>query len=112
MFSTSVLLDKIEFNQTSESAVAQCVQNLYVILKQGDRLVAQNCLRTHPTWWADQMPQLSGRRLRDIAIAGTHDSAAYALSSHRLSHYIPRRMRNYILTQDESIYNQLVYGIR
>lgn len=74
-----------------------------------DKILAKNCLRTNPSWMETIYPLISSRPLTSLMLPGTHNSATY---SRQLDKNVLNMINKYQLNQDESIFNQLVYGIR
>ncbi|KAK6631709.1 hypothetical protein RUM43_013773 [Polyplax serrata] len=70
-----------------------------------------DCFRIQPAWMGQNKMKLKNLSLPTMFLPGTHNSATDVMEAMRrrrgLSH-----LDNFILTQDQSIWNQLVYGIR
>ncbi|KAG7160236.1 PI-PLC X domain-containing protein 1-like 2 [Homarus americanus] len=75
---------------------------------RNDRLIATDCIKIHPGWMSSLSEQLSGVALRDLVIPGVHDSGTYTPYTSSSDNSLLK----YAITQDESIYNQLVFGQR
>ncbi|XP_046384084.1 uncharacterized protein LOC124154421 [Ischnura elegans] len=69
------------------------------------QLLASSCIRTRPTWMHDLAPQIGQKRLRDLFIPGTHDSGSFAEGT-------GDRITKYTYTQEESVFQQLIFGCR
>ncbi|KAL1455205.1 hypothetical protein WDU94_009316 [Cyamophila willieti] len=65
-------------------------------------------METNPTWMQDNANVLSKMSIRHMFIPGTHDSGASTEEDNNGEH----RVQKYVMTQDETILNQLVFGIR
>lgn len=74
-----------------------------------NKILARNCLKTNPTWMQASFSYISSRSLPNLMIPGTHNSATY---NKLLDKSVLQIINKYQLNQDESIFNQLVYGIR
>ena len=72
-----------------------------------DTLLHMDCLKIRPTWMWDHQQQLSSLSLWSLFIPGTHNSACYKGSLTRRDTF-----SRYLLTQDTSVWGQLVHGIR
>lgn len=68
------------------------------------------CMKLHPTWMTDRWAQLGKFRLRELFIPGTHDSSASRPGL--LPIFWNLRVHKYSITQDVSIRDQLLQGIR
>lgn len=74
-----------------------------------NKVLAQNCLKINPTWMRDSFQYIGPRSLPSIMIPGTHNSGTYPK---QLDKTVLHMINKYQMNQDESIFNQLVYGIR
>lgn len=54
------------------------------------------------------MQHIGHRSLLELALPGTHNAGSYEMAANRRF----ARLDKYIYCQDESIWNQLVYGVR
>lgn len=67
-----------------------------------------NCLKTNPFWMGKIFHRIKDKKITDLIIPGTHNSGSY-------DRFKPEKetlIRKYSLCQDETVWNQLVYGIR
>lgn len=68
------------------------------------------CMRTNAFWMNSMRNQLGNRKMRQLFLPGTHDSASYKYN------FDPNQMETlvtrYSLTQDDDIMSQLIHGIR
>lgn len=74
-----------------------------------NKILAQNCLKTGPTWMYDSFQFIETRSLPSLMIPGSHNSATYPKT---LDKTVLHMINKYQMNQDECIFNQLVYGIR
>lgn len=74
-----------------------------------NKILAKNCLKTNPTWMFDSFAWFGARSLPSLMLPGTHNSGTYP---HQLDKTVLQMINKYQINQDESIFNQLVYGIR
>ncbi|XP_053677127.1 PI-PLC X domain-containing protein 1 [Anopheles nili] len=81
----------------------------YFVTPNGTVLSA-HCLKLYPTWMEDLRPHLSGFRMRELFIPGTHDSASYKRDFD--PHSQETIISKYALTQDDDIRSQLLQGVR
>lgn len=75
-----------------------------------NKIMARNCLKTNPNWMLDNFPYIESRSLPTLMIPGTHNSATYPVG--QLDKSVLQMINKYKMNQDESIFNQLIYGIR
>lgn len=71
-------------------------------------MVVKKCLRTRPRWMEESMSVIGHRSVIELALPGTHNAGSYEVAANRR---FPR-LDKYIYCQDESIWNQLIYGVR
>lgn len=72
-------------------------------------VVTENCIKTNPFWMAEIEPMIEDKSMNEIMLPGTHNAGSYQVG------YVAgtgARLNKYVICQDESIFNQLVYGIR
>ncbi|XP_075228135.1 PI-PLC X domain-containing protein 1-like [Lycorma delicatula] len=102
------------------------------IVSNKSRAVVSTCFAVHPTWMEHYWDIIKDRPLNQIFIPGTHDSASYEGLNHnplkKMSGYYRKTalfsffkhvkqnivpfINLYALTQDQNIFDQLVFGIR
>ncbi|GIY44440.1 PLCXc domain-containing protein [Caerostris darwini] len=104
-FETVVSLPYVNFD--AKHNVSRCLGFWAAYLEAG-RLVHSNCLRTHPDWMYNMKETIGNKTLKCLMIPGTHDSGCYR----RYDPYKDTIFDKYVYTQDEPVFNQLVYGIR
>lgn len=73
-------------------------------------VTSTSCLRTNAFWMNEMRKQLENRKIRQIFLPGTHDSASYKRG------FDPTKSENivtkYTVTQDDDAMSQLIHGIR
>lgn len=74
-----------------------------------NKILARDCLKTNPTWMQTIFASISSRSLPNLMVPGSHNSGTY---SKQLDKSVLQIINKYQLNQDESIFNQLLYGIR
>lgn len=74
-----------------------------------DRILARNCFKTNANWMSDIFQIIGSRSLPNIMLPGTHNSGTYQSVFDKSQLQL---INKYKITQDESIFNQLIYGIR
>ena len=73
-----------------------------------DSPLATDCIKVHPRWMSVLKERLGDIPLRQLVLPGAHEAGTYAP-------YVPAgdgNLMKYTVTQDESVYKQLVYGNR
>lgn len=91
-------------NRLFEECVGYCLA-----YHSRNKILAKNCLKTNPNWMLSSFQQIGTRSLPSLMIPGSHNSATY---QKLLDKSVLNMINKYQLNQDESIFNQLVYGIR
>ncbi|XP_055924403.1 uncharacterized protein LOC129956509 [Argiope bruennichi] len=104
-FETNVSLPYFEFS--TEDIVSKCL-GFWVAYVEAGSVVHSSCLLTHPDWMHNISDMIGHKPLKSLMIPGTHDSGCYM----RYDPYKDTVYERYIFTQEESVFNQLVYGIR
>lgn len=95
------------FNWTSLTTDT-CLGFWAVLSTPESPVASTSCLRARPRWMQQRCRELSRFRFVDLFIPGTHNSAMYDTSSpDRVSFF-----DHFLLNQEETILNQLLYGIR
>ncbi|KAG5667980.1 hypothetical protein PVAND_015938 [Polypedilum vanderplanki] len=84
--------------------------DFWIFFIQNDQMKVQNCFQLHPTWMNDMKNILINRKVRDLFLPGTHDSASYKRGFDPT--YMDNLITKYSLTQDDDIKSQLYHGIR
>ena len=95
-------------NKLSSSLWSGCVKYWIAYVRKNRQLVVKKCLRTRPRWMEETMGQIGHRSLLQLALPGTHNAGSYEIPA-KMNF---ARIDKYIYCQDESIWNQLIYGIR
>lgn len=88
--------------------VDECVGYCVAYHSRG-RILAKNCLKTNPNWMQDSYQYINSRSLPSLMLPGSHNSGTY---SRQLDKTVLQMINKYQMNQDESIYNQLVFGLR
>ncbi|KYB29346.1 PI-PLC X domain-containing protein 1-like Protein [Tribolium castaneum] len=78
---------------------AECF-DYYITSRRNNSIIHSQCLSIQPAW----MSNFGDLRIGDMMIPGTHNSGAWRTK-------LPG-FKNYVLNQDKSMWEQLVYGIR
>ncbi|KAJ6224489.1 hypothetical protein RDWZM_003034 [Blomia tropicalis] len=92
----------------SSSLWSGCVKYWIAYIWQNKQIVMKKCLSTRPRWMEENMQHIGHRSLLELALPGTHNAGSYEMAANRRF----ARLDKYIYCQDESIWNQLVYGVR
>lgn len=108
-YSDSWVTTEVEFERPDLSASPGACLGYWVAYYRGDVLLSSNCLRSQPQWMWENRELLGDRRLIDLVLPGTHDSGAYEEYRGAIS---DNPVTMYAITQEESIFNQLMYGVR
>ncbi|XP_031839276.1 PI-PLC X domain-containing protein 1 isoform X1 [Nomia melanderi] len=88
------------------SFTQRCTGYSVALLTATSDLKEVNCLKTQPTWMKERQNILGPRRISEIFLPGTHDSASYAEDD--TGNFIT----NNAVTQDTDILGQLIHGVR
>lgn len=94
--------------RNSLSSIDQCI-GYCLAYHNRNKVIASNCLKTQPVWMGDSFRWIGGRSMTTLMLPGTHNSGTYARN---LDKSVLQMINKYQINQDESIFNQLVYGIR
>ncbi|GFY43124.1 PI-PLC X-box domain-containing protein DDB_G0293730 [Trichonephila inaurata madagascariensis] len=70
------------------------------------KVESSTCLKIHPLWMEHISKRISSLRLHELMIPGSHDSGCFSTKNKKIP------FLRYKLTQEVSIFNQLVYGLR
>ncbi|XP_023227125.1 variant-surface-glycoprotein phospholipase C-like [Centruroides sculpturatus] len=96
-----------KINFKPDNLTDECLHYWIALISSGD-IIVSSCYRAHPHWMINLRDQIGNYSLDELMLPGTHNSGSY-------QNYDPRKdnlMNRYIVTQDETIWNQLVYGNR
>ncbi|XP_043466499.1 PI-PLC X domain-containing protein 1-like [Leptopilina heterotoma] len=110
-FSSGIKKTKIEADLIPSrdlKFVKQCLKYHVAWLRSG-KIIKENCLKTEPTWMEDMKCALGNQSVGNIFIPGTHNSAAYETSPSLIEDFFYNK---YVITQDEDVLGQLIYGAR
>nr|XP_033333750.1 PI-PLC X domain-containing protein 1-like [Megalopta genalis] len=96
-----------EFVPSSQlSFVRQCHKYSVAKLTTAGYLKEIDCLKTQPTWMKERQDILGNRRISQIFLPGTHNSACY------IENGKGNFITNSAITQDIDIIGQLIHGVR
>ncbi|XP_043284812.1 uncharacterized protein [Venturia canescens] len=98
-----------EFVATSDLTFREQCLKYHVSWMRNGTIEGTKCLGTHPNWMREKESVLGSKRLNEIFIPGTHDSGAYFKSEKPKMETL---VDKYIITQDEDVLSQLIYGVR
>lgn len=96
-------------DQESKETKSQCLY--WITASYQGQTVHSNCLNIQPAWMTEHRYELQNLSLPMLFIPGTHNSGSDKIQTVS-KRDIGSKLENLVLTQDESIWNQLVYGIR
>ncbi|CAL8117956.1 unnamed protein product [Orchesella dallaii] len=74
------------------------------------KVLKSNCLKLHPFWMAELGETIGDLPVTSLIIPGTHNSGSWEKYKGVVSEINP--LSAYEITQEESIYDQLMHGIR
>lgn len=95
-------------NWLTDLTTDACLGYWVVLSSRPDEVLASSCLRARPRWMQQHCQQIGHMTFRSLFIPGTHNSGMYDLTSPDQVSLIDSFLQN----QDESIANQLAFGIR
>jgi hypothetical protein len=76
----------------------------------GSDVISSGCLKTNAYWMNEMRKKIEDRKIRQLFLPGTHDSASYKRGlDPTMSENI---LTKFTVTQDDDILSQLVHGIR
>lgn len=104
-YRTDFSFPKINFR--SDNLTEECLHYWIAFITMGN-ITASSCYRAYPFWMANLRDHIGNHSLNDLMIPGTHNSGSY-------QDYDPGKdtiINRYVITQDETVFNQLVYGNR
>ncbi|KAG1657828.1 Heparan-alpha-glucosaminide N-acetyltransferase [Nymphon striatum] len=101
---TNIVFPFQKFNST-DLTQDRCL-DFWIAYVRNSSTVATNCLKTNPNWMNTSKAVIGDVYLRKVMIPGSHNSGSY---STKVSKSIISR---FLITQDMSIFNQLIFGIR
>ncbi|XP_018020219.1 uncharacterized protein LOC108676615 [Hyalella azteca] len=90
---------------SSELAEGGCVGHWVAYIRQG-QVIDAACIQAHPTWMWDNRDVLINRPLEDLAILGSHNAGSLTANDSYDA------VANWVVCQDETILDQLLYGVR
>ncbi|XP_054167639.1 PI-PLC X domain-containing protein 1-like [Oppia nitens] len=104
---TNIQFPYYNFTTIPGKLTQQCL-GYYVAYVHNNMILSKNCMKNNPFWMQNSLPIIGDRPLTELVIPGTHDAGSYE----KYDPNIKDDLKNFVITQDECIYNQLVYGIR
>lgn len=96
-----------EQNFTSNSLSDACL-HFWIAYVQNGEILSSNCLRARPNWMYQARSVIGNFSLMDLMIPGTHNTGTYSA----FDRFDDTIFNRYLITQEENVWNQLVYGIR
>lgn len=96
------------YNFTRENLHSQCL-GYWIVLFKIDSIIATNCIKANPYWMEQNLQFIMDKSLKELMIPGTHNSGSYEVGYKSDASSI---LKKYVICQDESVFNQLAYGIR
>ncbi|XP_013789720.1 PI-PLC X domain-containing protein 2-like [Limulus polyphemus] len=105
-YRTNVQFPHLRF--TSNNLTSDCLGFWVVYLRQGE-ILGSSCLRARPFWMKENDRKIRNIPLVKLMIPGTHNSGSYRRYKGLESETVFLR---YLYNQEETIFNQLAYGIR
>lgn len=109
LFRTHKTFDESPSDLNSVYHPSDCM-DIWALYVRKKAVLAKECISTRSRWMEEILPAIQDKSVMDIMIPGTHDSAAYSAPwywSLALGVW-----KKFIITQDENIWNQLVFGNR
>ncbi|XP_014272504.1 PI-PLC X domain-containing protein 1 [Halyomorpha halys] len=82
---------------------------IWVLAYKDKNLIFSDCFKIRPTWMQDNRLSLENLELTSLFIPGTHNSGSYRRTDTPGQRDSSGR---YIITQDQNLWQQLVYGVR
>lgn len=89
----------------------ECIGYCVAYHTRHDRILAKNCLKTSPNWMNEIYPYIESRTVTQLMLPGTHNSGTY-LHQSTIDKTALQMINKYQVNQDESIFSQLIFGIR
>ncbi|XP_013775425.1 PI-PLC X domain-containing protein 2-like isoform X2 [Limulus polyphemus] len=105
-YKTNVQFPHLNF--ASHNLTTNCLGFWIAYLRQ-DKVLASSCLRARPYWMKENKEWIKDIPLVNLMIPGTHNAGSYQRYKGSESEKVFIR---YLYNQEESVFNQLAYGIR
>lgn len=102
---THIMFPKLEFQP--ENLTDDCL-GYWIAYVVSNQTISSSCFRAQPFWMMELAPIIRNHSLDQLMIPGTHNAGSYQAFDPTRNSLLIR----YLMTQDESIWNQLVYGNR
>ncbi|XP_021947606.1 PI-PLC X domain-containing protein 1 [Folsomia candida] len=99
---TDFRLDRPSLNTSSSICVGYWIAYI-----RKSQILQINCLSTYPKWMYEMRNTIGDTPLHSLMIPGTHNSGSWKEFEGETDVF-----QRYLVNQDESVYSQLVYGIR
>lgn len=93
------------FTELDESTECYGYWYFYVV---NDEILMRGCLKAHPNWMAKMKNVIKDKKIRELFIPGTHDSASFKKNFN--PEVEDTLITKYSLTQDDDVRSQLIHG--
>lgn len=93
------------FSEIDEST--ECYSFWYFYVVNGETR-SRGCLKANPNWMSDMKDLIKDRKIRELFIPGSHDSASFKKNFN--PEYEETLITKYSLTQDDDVRSQLIHG--
>lgn len=97
----------VKHNFTHIDETTECYSYWYFYVVN-EEVKINGCLRAHPNWMSKMKSSIKGRKVRELFIPGSHDSASYKRNFDPVT--MDNLISKYSLTQDDDIRSQLLHG--
>ena len=94
---------------TPQNLTSNCLGFWIYLWSESEPMIAKNCIHGNPFWMKENFDHLSDRSIKDIMIPGSHNAGSYEIGYRPDARSL---MKKYVMCHDESVFNQLAYGIR
>lgn len=105
-FRTKVQLPRLTLTPTT--MFQRCLHYWAAIVRSSGDVVTASCLSTQPDWMWNEREILKQKPVTEVMIPGTHDAGSYSYLDESYRHPVTK----FVYCQEESIFNQLAFGIR
>lgn len=102
---TNYTFPYMEFSD--KDLISKCL-GFWVAYLEAGRIVHSSCIKTNPNWMYNIRNEIAHMTMNCLMIPGTHNSGLFF----KYNQYQDTVYEKYMFSQDESIFSQLVYGIR
>lgn len=104
-FRTSIRFPEQNFSRHN---LTDACLDFWIAYIQNEEILSTNCVRARPNWMYQARSVIGNFSLMDLMIPGTHNTGTYASFDDSDDTLFNR----YLITQEEDVWHQLVYGIR